>query len=104
MPSRQPSRRQRQSRAAPEAPITPDHGEHTLRVWLGTVVGKNGDDVFVELGPRMQGVLSRKRFSEEPALGEVFDFTLLGQEDGLWAVARVEERLIDSWSQMECGS
>ena len=45
-----------------------------------------------------------RRFHEEPNLGESFDFTLLGQQDGLWAVARVEEALLDSWSQMECGS
>jgi small subunit ribosomal protein S1 len=81
-----------------------DHGPHTLKVWSGTVVGVYGDDVFVELGPRMQGVISRRAFAEPPREGERFDFTLRGQEDGLWALARVEERPLASWDAMEVGS
>ena len=30
-------------------------GPHTLKVYTGTVVGRHGSDVFVELGVRMQG-------------------------------------------------
>ena len=86
------------------APQGDDHGLHTLRVWHGMVVGINGDDVFVEFGPRLQGVVSRKQFEEGPACGEEYDFTALGQEDGLWALARVEEGSLDSWETMECGS
>ncbi|HVS19538.1 MAG TPA: hypothetical protein VMT18_13110, partial [Planctomycetota bacterium] len=67
-----------------------DHGPHTLRVWPGTVVGVHGDDVFVELGPRMQGVISRRSFERDPVLGEVYEFTLRGQEEGLWVLARRE--------------
>ena len=81
-----------------------DHGPHTLKVWRGTVVGAFGDDVFVELGPRMQGVISRRAFDEAPEEGDSFDFTLRGQEEGLWALARVEERPLASWDQMEAGS
>jgi small subunit ribosomal protein S1 len=81
-----------------------DHGPHTLKVWRGTVVGVYGDDVFVELGPRMQGVISRRAFAEAPNEGDSFDFTLRGQEEGLWALARVEERPLASWDQMEAGS
>jgi small subunit ribosomal protein S1 len=81
-----------------------DHGPHTLKVWRGTVVGAFGDDVFVELGPRMQGVISRRAFTETPREGDSFDFTLRGQEEGLWALARVEERPLASWDQMEAGS
>jgi small subunit ribosomal protein S1 len=89
--------------AAPEG-VEPEHGPHTLRVWHGTIVGVHGDDVFVELGPRMQGVLSRRRFDEPPAPGQEHDFTLLGQEAGLWALARVEEGLVASWQTMEVTS
>ena len=81
-----------------------DHGPHTLKVWRGTVVGAFGDDVFVELGPRMQGVISRRAFEEAPEEGDSFDFTLRGQEEGLWALARVEERPLASWDQKEAGS
>ena len=92
--------RQRRNADIPEG----GHGEHTLRVWEGVVVGMNGDDVFVELGPRMQGFLSARHFEEAPKPGEEYQFTVLGQEDGLWALARVEEGLLKSWREMEVGS
>jgi small subunit ribosomal protein S1 len=80
------------------------HGAHTLQVWSGTVVGVYGDDVFVELGPRMQGVISRRQFDTTPQLGEVFEFTLRGQEEGLWALARREAKSLATWEEMEAGS
>ncbi len=92
----------RKRRFSPED--APAHGEHTLRVWDGVVVGRDGDDVFVELGPRMQGVLSVAQFAEPPRPGDEFQFTVLGQEDELWALARVEEGLLDSWRDVEVGS
>jgi len=52
----------------------------------------------------MQGVVSARQFEEPPQPGEEFRFTVLGQEDGLWALARVEEGLLDSWRDMETGS
>jgi small subunit ribosomal protein S1 len=81
-----------------------EHGPHTLKVWRGTVVGTFGRDVFVELGPRMQGVISVDRFDAPPSEGEQFDFTLRGQEDGLWALSRSDERPLVSWDRMEAGS
>jgi small subunit ribosomal protein S1 len=81
-----------------------EHGSHTLRVWRGTVVGCYGDDVFVELTPRMQGVISARHFDPPAREGEQYDFTLRGQEDGLWALARVEELPLVSWDRMEAGS
>jgi ribosomal protein S1 len=81
-----------------------DHGPHTLRVRRGTVVGSFGDDVFVELSPRMQGVISRRHFDPPPREGEQYDFTLRGQEDGLWALARVEDLPLATWDRMEVGS
>lgn len=89
-------------------PIDPsldkDHGPHTLRVWRGVVVGAHGDDVFVELGPRMQGVISRRNFAEAPAVGDAFEFTLRGQEQGLWVLALRETKVLDTWENMEIGS
>jgi len=70
----------------------------------GVVVGLAGDDVFVELGPRMQGVLSVRDFEERPREGAVFEFTLKGQEEGLWALALREEGPLVSWETMESGS
>jgi ribosomal protein S1 len=81
-----------------------DHGPHTLRVWKGTVVGLFGDDVFIELGPRMQGVIERDHFQSPPALGSVHEFTLRGLEEGLWSLALSTEKSLDTWQQMEPGS
>jgi small subunit ribosomal protein S1 len=81
-----------------------EHGPHTLRVWPGTVVGLFGDDVFVELGPRMQGVISKRAFAEPPAVGASFEFTLRGQEEGLWALALREQKSLATWEDMEQGS
>ncbi|HVS17033.1 MAG TPA: S1 RNA-binding domain-containing protein [Planctomycetota bacterium] len=73
-------------------------------MWSGTVVGTFGRDVFVELSPRMQGVIGIDHFDQPPIEGERFDFTLRGQEDGLWVLARSEERPLVSWDSMQAGS
>jgi ribosomal protein S1 len=73
-------------------------------VCRGAVVGTYGDDVFVELGPRMQGVISRRELPVEPKIGDEFDFTLRGQEQGLWVLALRETKVLDTWESMEVGS
>lgn len=83
--------------------VEKDHGAHTLKVWRGSVVGVYGDDVFVELGPRMQGVISARKFTHRPRVGDEFDFTLRGREDGLWALERRETASLQSWEDMEPG-
>lgn len=81
-----------------------EHGSHTLKVFSGTVVGVYGNDVFVELGARMQGVIAADHFAARPAVGEVFEFTLRGREDGLWALALREEQVLTTWENLELGS
>lgn len=102
-----------------DPPPPKDHGPHTLRVRRGEIVGIFGDDVFVELGPRMQGFLSLRQFAEAsrpprtpgtprtprtPRIGEVYEFTLRGQEENLWALALREEPGLATWEDMEQGS
>jgi small subunit ribosomal protein S1 len=70
----------------------------------GTVVGITGPDVFVELGPRMQGVISVSEFETTPAVGESFDFSLGRQEDGLWLLSRREAKELAAWDEIELGS
>ncbi|MEZ5979119.1 MAG: S1 RNA-binding domain-containing protein [Planctomycetota bacterium] len=70
----------------------------------GTVVGVEGDDVIVELGPRMQGVLSVNEFDEPPSVGETFEFTLHGQQDGLWLLSRRRARQLAAWNRLEVGA
>ena len=78
-------------------------GDHTLRVHEGTIVGVFGDDVFVDLGPRLQGVLSVEAFPEEPREGEVHRFTMRGREESLWVLALAGERSSPSWQGMQEG-
>ncbi len=70
----------------------------------GTIAGITGDDVFVELGPRMQGVISLKEFDEKPAVGATFEFTLHGREDELWVLSRKEVIALAAWDEVEAGS
>jgi len=83
-----------------------DHGPHTLKVWRGAVVGTFGDDVFVELGPRMQGVISLRKFASPPAIGDEHEFTLRGLEEGLWSLALAvkPEKSHLTWEELEPGS
>jgi len=59
-----------------------------LRTQTGVVVGVSGDDVIVELGPRMQGVAPLASFETIPTVGETFEFALRGREDDLWILSR----------------
>ena len=54
-----------------------EHGPHTLKVWRGTVVGVFGRDVFVELGPRMQGVIAPS--SASPRQESITSTTMSGR-------------------------
>jgi ribosomal protein S1 len=97
------TRRRNPSGAAGEPGPTPEHGNHTLRVWHGDVVGRHGRDVFVELGPRMQGVIDVGEFDDPPEVGERRAFTLRGQEEGLWVLSRAEELPLVTWERAEVG-
>lgn len=81
-----------------------DHGFHTLRSQRGVIVGTHGDDVFVELGVRMQGVISRRRFASPPALGESHEFTLRGIEEGLWVLELGRGAALSTWENLETKS
>ncbi|MCA9002427.1 MAG: hypothetical protein KDB61_10910, partial [Planctomycetes bacterium] len=74
-----------------------------LRIHEGTVVGIFGDDVFVDLGPRLQGVLSVSAFDEKPREGDRHRFTLRGREESLWALALVGDPSLAAWQGMQEG-
>ncbi|MEZ6003213.1 MAG: S1 RNA-binding domain-containing protein [Planctomycetota bacterium] len=100
--SRFPSDPRRETGASPE-PDESERGDHTLRVHEGTIVGVFGDDVFVDLGPRLQGVASARSFPEPPREGEVHRFTMRGREESLWVLSLVGERTLASWQGMQEG-
>lgn len=70
----------------------------------GTIVGITGDDVFVEIGPRMQGVISLREFETPPKVGEVLEFTLHGREDDLWKLSRKQAQVLAAWDDVQVGS
>ncbi len=84
-----------------EGPVQRSAGD--LRIHEGTIVGVFGHDVFVDLGPRLQGVLSVSAFPEPPHEGDVHEFTLRGREESLWALALVGDRSLPAWQGMQEG-
>ena len=77
-------------------------GERALR--RGTVVGLDASDVFVELGPREQGVISRSEFDTPPEVGAVLEFSVRGEEEGLLLLSRREAKELAAWDELEIGS
>lgn len=70
----------------------------------GTVAGVSGDDVIVDLGPRMQGVCALAEFDEPPAVGSSHKFMLRGREDDLWILSMSAARELEAWNELEVGS
>lgn len=69
----------------------------------GKVAGIAGKDVFIELGPKDQGIIPVAEFDGPPRLGEFFDFVVVGKDDELWILSRSEAKELASWKEMEKG-
>ncbi|MFT5049061.1 MAG: ribosomal protein S1 [Chlamydiales bacterium] len=82
----------------------PRKGDSKERLYTGIIQGISGDDVIVELGPRMQGVVSLREFDEKPELGSKHQFTLRGREDELWLLSMRDAKAIASWNELSVGS
>ncbi|MDF1800620.1 MAG: S1 RNA-binding domain-containing protein [Planctomycetota bacterium] len=71
----------------------------------GTIEGISGTDVFVELGPRQQGVIALSEFDEPPSPGETFQFSMHGMDkDGLWRLSRRQARIVAAWGDLYEGA
>ncbi len=70
----------------------------------GTIVGISGKDVFVELGPRVQGVIAIDQFETTPKVGESFEFSLHGREEDLWVLSRREAQAVAAWDDITPGA
>ncbi|MFO0982360.1 MAG: S1 RNA-binding domain-containing protein [Planctomycetota bacterium] len=86
-------------RAEPAA--SADAGVPELRP--GRIVAVSGNEVFVDLGPRTQGVIPLAEFDAAPQAGEQFEFSMVGVKDGLWTLSRHEARLLATWRELEVG-
>ncbi|HKX46267.1 MAG TPA: S1 RNA-binding domain-containing protein, partial [Planctomycetota bacterium] len=82
----------------------PRRGERTSDLVTGVVVGIDRDDVFVELGPRKQGVIALDEFDEPPEVGASFEFTEHGVEDGLFRLSRRKARHVAAWNELAPGA
>ena len=69
----------------------------------GTVTAVQGRDVFVELGPRTQGMISIEEFEEPPEPGVEYEFSLVSIQDGLWTLSRREARTLATWRDLARG-
>lgn len=77
-------------------------GRGTVR---GTIAGISGDDVIVDLGPRMQGVVSLREFDAPPAEGAVMEFEMAGREDELWKLTRSKAQAVAAaWDELQPGA
>lgn len=83
---------------------TPSEASPKDRLYTGIIEGITGDDVIVDLGPRMQGVASLREFDEKPEVGTKHQFTLRGREDDLWILSRRDAIEIASWNELTAGS
>ncbi len=70
----------------------------------GVVVGVRGRDVFVELGPRLQGIIQLAEFDQKPEVGAEFEFDVVGEEDDLLILSRGALREEASWRDLDVGS
>lgn len=71
----------------------------------GTIMQVHGSDVFVEFGPKSQGVCPLSMFTETPALGERMEFIVdrFDKEDGLLILSRQGTVQKAEWESLEVG-
>lgn len=71
----------------------------------GTVVDVRGDDVFIELGPRMQGFVPAIEFETVPEVGTTIQVTLRNlEEEGLWRLSFKDAQILAAWNDLTVGS
>jgi len=73
----------------------------------GRVTAIHGDDIFVDMGGKSQGVLPRTQFTAdepEPRIGDMVEFTIEGlTEDGMLQLNREGAVLAAAWETLEEG-
>ena len=94
------------ARAEDDSPsVGSKKGSKSKDLLPGTVSGVSGDDVIIELGPRMQGVCGIGEFDETPTPGQTFQFMNRGRgDDDLWILSLRGVKDLEAWEQLEVGS
>ena len=92
-------------RAELEAELEPaQRPEEGSSLFEATVVGVNGSDVVVELGPRAQGIVPTEEFEPAPEVGAKVKLSLRGREDSVWLFSAREAKALAAWDDLEVGS
>lgn len=68
------------------------------------VAGKSGEDIVLELSPRVQGAVPSAEFEAVPPPGTPVRVTLVGREEGLWIFSVRGQQQLAAWDQIEVGS
>ena len=99
-PSAPPPPARSQSRRGPSPRSQPQRERRT-----GTVINVHGNDVFVEFGPRSQGVCPLSNFDEMPKLGEQLEFIInrFDPDDSLYILSREGAVAKADWENLEVG-
>lgn len=71
----------------------------------GTIVSVHGDDVFVEFGPKSQGVCALSYFESPPTLGDRLEFNVerYDKNEGLLILTRVGKVQKAEWESLDVG-
>ena len=71
----------------------------------GKVTHLEGNQVFIELSPKVHGVIAVEEFLEPPSAGQEFDFSLENiNADGLWNLSRTAARIQETWGKLKEGA
>lgn len=73
-------------------------------LYQAIVAGVSGEDVVVELSPRVSGCVPRAEFEAVPPPGTPIAVTLVGREDGLWLFSVKAAKQLSAWNDLEVGS
>lgn len=84
---------------AAKAPAAPE-----ARLYDAVVAGTSGDDVVVELSPRVQGAIPKTEFQAVPPPGSPLKVSLVGREDNLWMFSIAEAKELAQWDSLEVGA
>jgi small subunit ribosomal protein S1 len=74
------------------------------RAYRAVVAGVSGEDVVVELSPRVQGAVPRAELDAVPPPGTPLTVTLVGREEGLWIFSVREAKQLAAWDELEVGA
>lgn len=80
----------------------PASGE--ARLYDAVVAGTSGDDVVIELSPRVQGAVPKSEFTAVPPPGSPLKVSLVGREDNLWMFSIAESKELAQWDSLEVGA